>query len=303
MRNAPLIISLLIHGLIIALAYVNFGDMLSTKIKDSGHAVFDFVEIGSKSKAPVLSSTNSRVSKTRSQSSEKDETFVNNMEDAPKAQEQTKQEGKKDNTPPDKDQRDDKAVALDKPKKPQQKPKLEAEQKPSKKPDKKTGKSKSSKANDKAVVNLQPKKKLRNHDQKAAKKSLDSLLEGAMADDAHENAGLNAEEVGEALTATQIDLIRQTIRKCWHFPAGLKNAEDLVVDVEMELAPDGKITKAVVVDKKRMDRDPDFKIAAESAVRAVMDDKCNNLTLPKEKYDEWKNITLSFNPKDMLMAW
>jgi membrane protein involved in colicin uptake len=124
-----------------------------------------------------------------------------------------------------------------------------------------------------------------------------------MADGDHENAGLNAEEVGEALTATQIDLIRQTIRKCWHFPAGLKNAEDLVVDIEMELSPDGKITKATVVDKQRMDRDPDFKIAAESAVRAVMDDECNKIPLPKEKYNEWKDITLSFNPKDMLTAW
>jgi TolA protein len=150
---------------------------------------------------------------------------------------------------------------------------------------------------------LQPKKKLSNHDPKAAKKSLDSLLDGAIADGDNENAGLNAEEVGETLTATQIDMIRQTIRKCWHFPAGLKNAENLVVDVDMELSPDGKITKATVTDKKRMDSDPDFKIAAESAVRAVMDKECNQLPLPKEKYDEWKNITLSFNPKDMLMAW
>ena len=45
--------------------------------------------------------------------------------------------------------------------------------------------------------------------------------------------------------------------------------------------------------------DPDFRIAAENAHRAVLDPKCNPLPLPKEKFDEWKDLELSFNPKDM----
>ena len=45
--------------------------------------------------------------------------------------------------------------------------------------------------------------------------------------------------------------------------------------------------------------DPDFRIAAENAHGAVLDPKCNPLPLPKEKFDEWKDLELTFNPKDM----
>jgi hypothetical protein len=48
-----------------------------------------------------------------------------------------------------------------------------------------------------------------------------------------------------------------------------------------------------------MNNDPYFNIAAESARRAVLDPRCNPLPLPKDKYDKWKSMTMSFNPKDM----
>ena len=137
-------------------------------------------------------------------------------------------------------------------------------------------------------------------DPNAAKKSFNSVLDSALADGDNENSGAKAEQVGETLTATQIDLIRQTIRKCWHFPAGLKNAEDLVVDIKMELDPEGNVTKAKIIDNgDRMSSDSNFRIAAENAHRAVLDPECSPLPLPKDKYDEWKELELSFNPKEM----
>ena len=121
-----------------------------------------------------------------------------------------------------------------------------------------------------------------------------------MADGDNENTGANAESLGDTLTATQIDQIRNTVRKCWHFPAGLKDAETLVVDIKMELDRNGYVKRAEVVDKNRMRRDSGYRIAAENAQRAVLDPSCNPLPLPKEKYKEWKDLELSFNPKDML---
>ena len=81
------------------------------------------------------------------------------------------------------------------------------------------------------------------------KKSLNSFLDNVLADGDYENTGANAESLGETLTATQVDNIRNTIRKCWHFPAGLKDAETLVVDIKMELDRNGYVKKAEVVDK------------------------------------------------------
>lgn len=67
----------------------------------------------------------------------------------------------------------------------------------------------------------------------------------------------------------------------------------------MELSNDGTVIKADIVDKRRMNSDQYFRIAAESAQRAVLDPKCNPLPFPKGKHDQWKNVTMSFNPKDM----
>ena len=282
MKNKiPLIASIVIHIVVIALSFTNFNGLFRSKIKDSGYAVFDFVQIGEKSKAPVLSDVEGKLSKTKSRTSEKETVSQKSQPtESSKASEK-----KADNS---KNKKDDKAVSL-KSKKKQEKPKQKSK--------KSTGNN--SKSNEKAVVNLRKNKSKKNSDPKAAKKSFDSILDGAMATGDNENSGIKAEEVGEVLTATQIDLIRQTIRKCWHFPAGLKNAEDLVVDIEMELDPEGNVKTAKIVDMDRMNTDPDFRTAAENAHRAVLDPECNPLPLPKEKYEEWKNLELSFNPKDM----
>ena len=281
--KSPLLISIAAHIVLLLLSYVDINGLFSSRIKDSGYAVFDYVEIGAKSKAPILSDKEGKLSKTKARSDEK--TTVN-QDTQPS--ESTKSEKKK----ADKDtSKDDKAVSIDK-KKPSKK-KNEKKKEKNKKADNK------SKAGDKAVVNLRKNKKSRNNDPKAAKKSFDSLLDGAIADGDNENSGIKAEEVGSVLTATQIDLIRQTIRKCWHFPAGLRNAEDLIVDIKMELDPNGNVTKAEIVDSNRMASDPDFRTAAENAYRAVLDPNCNPLPLPKERYDEWKDLELSFNPKEM----
>jgi len=299
----PLIISIIIHVIVITLSYIGMGSLFSEKIKDSGYAVFDFVEIGPKSKAPIISNVEGKASKTKSQTLEKETLSVLNQpseSSAPKKEEKTepkkeeKVEEKKKEEP-----KDDDSIAIKDKKKKEPPKKKEAPKKKDKKSDKKPVKD-NSKASEKAVVNLRKNKKNKaNVDPKSVRKSLNSALDSALAKDDNENSGIKAEEVGAVLTATQIDLIRQTIRKCWHFPAGLKNAQDLVVDIRMELDQSGNVKKAEIVDNGRMSSDPSFKIAAENAHRAVLDPECNPLPLPKEKYDEWKELELSFNPKDM----
>ena len=283
-NKTPLIISIIIHIIVISLSYTNFNNLFRSKMKSSNYAVFDFVQIGEKSKAPILSDVEGKLSKTKAKTSEKE-----TVNQSTQPTEASKEKSKKDEMKSEaKNKKDDKAISLKNKKKEKAKPEK-----------KKSKADQSSKSNEKAIVNLRKNKSKKNTDPKAAKKSFDSLLDGAIANGDNENSGIKAEEVGEVLTATQIDLIRQTIRKCWHFPAGLKNAEDLIVDIEMELDQDGNVTKAKIVDTSRMNTDPDYRTAAENAYRAVLDPECNPLPLPKEKYEEWKNLELSFNPKEM----
>lgn len=283
-NKTPLIISIIIHIIVISLSYTNFNNLFRSKMKSSNYAVFDFVQIGEKSKAPILSDVEGKLSKTKAKTSEKETVNQSTQPTEASKEKSKKDEGKAEA----KNKKDDKAISLKNKKKEKAKPEK-----------KKSKADQSSKSNEKAIVNLRKNKSKKNSDPKAAKKSFDSLLDGAIANGDNENSGIKAEEVGEVLTATQIDLIRQTIRKCWHFPAGLKNAEDLIVDIEMELDQEGNVTKAKIVDTSRMNTDPDYRTAAENAYRAVLDPECNPLPLPKEKYEEWKNLELSFNPKEM----
>ncbi len=285
--KTPFLISIALHTLLLLLSYMHVGGMFSHKTKDKGYVVFDYVEVGAKSKAPILSSEEGKISRKKARIDEKENEQQKSQTDKSPKEKENKIEKTKEQK--------EKTVAIDKKKK-QQKPRKKDTGK--KKSEKKVGKS--SKTEDKkAVVNLGRNKKNKNNDQKVAKKSFNSLLDSASASGDNENSGIKAEEVGDVLTATQIDLIRQTIRKCWHFPAGLRNAEDLVVDIKMELDPKGNVTSAEIVDKNRMASDPDYRTAAENAYRAVLDPKCNPLPLPKDHYNEWKDLELSFNPKDM----
>jgi len=100
------------------------------------------------------------------------------------------------------------------------------------------------------------------------------------------------------LTMSEIDAIRYQIQQCWSVPAGARDAENLVVRIRVFLNPDGTLARPPeIVDVGR--DDSFFRTAAESARRAVL--KCTPLkNLPAEKYRHWRELTLTFNPRDML---
>ena len=102
------------------------------------------------------------------------------------------------------------------------------------------------------------------------------------------------------LTLSELDAIRAQIAQCWNVPAGARDARNLVVEVQVDMNPDATVRHAQVVDQARMMTDPFFRAAAESAMRAVLNPRCNPLRLPREKFDTWKSFTLNFNPKEML---
>ncbi|HEC14624.1 MAG TPA: energy transducer TonB [Rhodospirillales bacterium] len=101
------------------------------------------------------------------------------------------------------------------------------------------------------------------------------------------------------LTISEIDLVRQQIAKCWNLPSGAKDAENLVIEISVEMNPDGTPRQARIRDQKRLQTDPFFRAAAESALRAVLNQNCQPFKLPREKYDRWRSMTLVFNPKEM----
>ncbi len=106
--------------------------------------------------------------------------------------------------------------------------------------------------------------------------------------------------VDQRMTVSELDAIRRQIEACWILPAGARDAENLVVDIRVVMNPDGTVRQASIIDRSRMAADSFFRAAAESALRAVLNPRCNPLKLPPEKYKQWQTFTLSFNPRDMI---
>jgi outer membrane biosynthesis protein TonB len=106
--------------------------------------------------------------------------------------------------------------------------------------------------------------------------------------------------IGTRLTVSEEDAVRRQIERCWNVPIGARNPEELVVEIRIRVGRDRNVQKADIVDSGRLAADKFFRTMAESARRAVLHDNCSPLKLPPEKYDTWKDITLTFDPSKMV---
>lgn len=107
-----------------------------------------------------------------------------------------------------------------------------------------------------------------------------------------------ANNINAILSVTELDLIRRQLAACWNVPAGARDAKDLYVDVYVEMNPDATVRTAVVTGSNGVGS---YKRAAEdSALRAVRNPNCSPLKLPLHRYDQWKNITIRFDPQHIL---
>ncbi len=110
--------------------------------------------------------------------------------------------------------------------------------------------------------------------------------------------GSDQNNPNEPISMTELDMIKAQIYKNWNIPAGAKDASNLIIPIHVKLEPDGRVTLAEVVDTLRYNTDSFYRAAADSAKRAVL--LSNPLKAPPTKYEQWKDITLRFNPKDQV---
>jgi len=106
-------------------------------------------------------------------------------------------------------------------------------------------------------------------------------------------------DVGQKLTISEIDLVRQQIHRCWNLPAGAKDAHKMLISIRISMNPDGKVRTAQILDQSQMSSNPFYRAMAESALRAVLNPACQPFKLPPDKYERWKSMKLNFDPKEM----
>ena len=107
-------------------------------------------------------------------------------------------------------------------------------------------------------------------------------------------------KLGINLSISEIDAIRRHFEKCWNIPSGAREAGNLATEIKVRFNKKGNVLDARIVDVSRMKRDRYFRTAAESALRAVLNPRCQNAPLPENKFDKWKNLTLNFDPKSII---
>jgi hypothetical protein len=149
-----------------------------------------------------------------------------------------------------------------------------------------------------------PKKQQVNLDDIASlldKRRAKSAPEASEVDDPKPNRSTERNVNNQPLTMSEIDAARIQIEKCWNPPVGAPNPEQLVVRIRVSYNPDGTLAgQPQLPDRDGIMRSGNVFLqrAAESVVRAVL--RCQPLKLPQDKYDSWRDIEMTFNPKDML---
>src|SRR5690606_26016461 len=129
----------------------------------------------------------------------------------------------------------------------------------------------------------------------------DKSAQTPSADNTNEKTAVNTSyDESEPMSLSEIDYVKQRVRGCWNVGqiAGMQNARQLTVTLRITLLPDGTVSTVEPADTGRMG-DPLYRTAAEVAIRAVR--RCSPFDqLPKDKYANWKEMTMTFDPSEML---
>jgi len=103
--------------------------------------------------------------------------------------------------------------------------------------------------------------------------------------------------VGPPLTGSERAGLVLAVQQCWNVPIGLQNADDLVVVIAIELAQDGKLASSPKMIEPAGAPTGAIKQAFEAGRRALI--RCAPYDLPREKYEQWRQIEVVFNPEEM----
>ena len=103
----------------------------------------------------------------------------------------------------------------------------------------------------------------------------------------------------DAIVATWKGAFVAAVRRCFSFPYNGQDSDQFEVDIDIQLRPDGTVASAPAIIAVRGPSKSIGEAMAQSAKRAV--EQCQAYTfLPKEQYDTWKYIPMTFGLKDML---
>ena len=127
----------------------------------------------------------------------------------------------------------------------------------------------------------------------------DSTRLAAAGDTLNNATSLGASSGASAqISISELDALRQRLAQLWTPPAGAKNPEELVVVFRIKLRPDGRLAPGPWPQLVSSGNSPLAIAARESAARALNRGQPFDMLKP-EHYEQWKDIEITFDPRDM----
>ena len=99
------------------------------------------------------------------------------------------------------------------------------------------------------------------------------------------------------LSQSELDALRQRLIQLWNPPVGIQNPEEFVIRVRIQLGRDGRLSAPPTV--LSSGNGTLYNSARDSAVRAVFQGQPFTMLKP-EHYETWKDIEVTFDPRDMI---
>jgi hypothetical protein len=127
------------------------------------------------------------------------------------------------------------------------------------------------------------------------KRKLEQMAAAEPTEEAKPTVGApNASAIGK-MTANELDALRARLAECWTPPLGWTDPSEVRVVLVITFNQDGTVNGVPNVLESPQGQYSNT--APESALRAVR--RCAPYNLPADKYAEWQEVKVTFDPRDM----
>jgi hypothetical protein len=135
---------------------------------------------------------------------------------------------------------------------------------------------------------------------KTAETNLEDILQEVMPSEILEASKAKpAKKSGPPLTGGEKDAFRNQVSNCWSVNVGSR-AANVTVTIAMEMQPDGKVVaSSLEMIGFEGGNQSDANVAFQAGRRAILRCQKNGYDLPKDKYDQWRNVEIKFDPSEM----
>lgn len=104
--------------------------------------------------------------------------------------------------------------------------------------------------------------------------------------------------LGPPLTSAERDGLRVAVSQCWNLGSASTDAMQTVVVVLVQMGPDARPQGIELVSSTGTNQNA-TQTAFQAARRAIIRCGANGYNLPSEKYEQWREIEMTFNPANM----